>query len=70
MLVPGHYHHPISGKPRGQAENPSGNHKDSKKNIWYWCRCTTLSAPACGRHVGDLSRSDAFGSGYIFRLDF
>ncbi len=57
--------------PRGQAENPSGNHKDSKaqrKMVGIGVVVQHLVPPPASRQVGDLSRSDAFGSGYTFRL--
>ncbi len=58
---------------RCQAENPSGNHKDSKaqrKMFGIGVVVQYLVALPTARQVGDLSRSDAFGRGYTFRLDF
>ena len=62
---------PINRTAGGQAENPSGNHKDSKAQRKMFCIGVVVqhlvSLPA-GRQVGDLSRSDASGSGYTLRL--
>ncbi len=65
----------LAGKlpPGGKAENPSGNQKDSKpqrKMFGIGVVVQHLVPLPAGRQVGDLSRSDAFGSGYTFRLRF